>query len=238
MKKINLTFSEEMKLKRLHQSLKDGKKRDRIKTILFLNKGFSYEETADLLLLNEKTIRKIEKWYKEDWKEKFLDDNYVCYSGKLTDKEEKEISDYVEKNMIMDSIIIMNYIYNRFGIKYTRQWVVILLHRIWFVYKKTKKVPSKANLEEQKKYIEKYKKLKAKLTKKEKIYFMDWVHPMHNVENQYCWVKKWEEKEIKSNTWRQRININWAYNIEKQEIIIIDLLLNNKKWLNYYRNII
>ena len=239
MKKINLTFAEEIELKWLHSITKQAKKADRIKTILLLNKGFSYEETSEILLLNEKTIRKVEKWYIEDWKEKFLDDNYVCYNWKLTDEQEKEISDYVENSTIMDSMLVVNFIKEKFDIKYTRQWVNVLLHRLWFVYKKTKKIPSKANKKAQEKHIKEYKELKAKLTEKEKLYFMDWVHPMHNVENQYCWIKRWEEKEVKANTWRDRVNINWAYNIEEQEAIVIESeTINAQSTIELYEKIV
>ena len=60
MKNINITPSEELALRILHKSTKDRKKADRIKTILLLNKGFSYNEVAEILLLDNKTVRTIE----------------------------------------------------------------------------------------------------------------------------------------------------------------------------------
>ena len=50
---------------------------------------------------------------------------------------------------------------------------------------------------------------------------MDGVHPMHNATNGYCWIKKGTEKEVKSNTGRNRININGAYCTETQEITMV-----------------
>lgn len=235
---INLTNEEEILLKQMHRFEKNKKKADRIKTILLLNKGFSYTEVAEILLLDDKTIRKIETWFITDWKEKFLDDNYVCYSWKLTNEEENKIVSFVENNIIMDSIIIVNFIKESFLKTYTRQWVITLLHRLWFVFKKTKKVPSKANKEKQEEFIEKYNNLVLNLTQKEKIYFIDWVHPMHNIDNQYWWIKKWVDKEIKSNTGRNRVNINWAYNLEEQEAIIIQSLsINSQSTIELYKKI-
>lgn len=237
-KKINLTQEEEKFLKILHKSTKDRRKADRIKTILLLNKGFSYTQTAEILLLDDETIKTIERRYCEDWKDKFLDDNYVYYSWKLNKDQEKEVSKYVEENIIMDSILVITFIKEKFNKNYTRQWVLALLHRLWFVFKKTKKVPSKANKEKQEEFIKRYNEIKANLTEKEKIYFIDWVHPMHNVENQYWWIKKGIEKEIKSNTWRERININGAYNIENQEAIIIESkTINSQATIELYKKI-
>ncbi len=221
-KNINLAKEEEIILKVMHKSTKIKKKADRIKTILLLNKGFSYSEVAEILLLDDKTVKTIEKWFLEDWKEKFLDDNYVCYSWKLTKEQELEINNFVEENMIMDSMLVVEFIKTKYGIKYTRQWVLSLLHRLWFTYKKTKKVPSKAEKKEQERFIKEYEELVKNLTEKHKIYFTDWVHPMHNVENQYWWIKKGAEKEIKSNNGRSRVNINWAYNLENQEVVTVE----------------
>lgn len=237
-KKINLTQEEEKFLKILHKSTKDRRKADRIKTILLLNKGFSYTQTVEILLLDDETIKTIERRYCEDWKDKFLDDNYLYYSWKLNKDQEKEVSKYVEENIIMDSILVITFIKEKFNKNYTRQWVLALLHRLWFVFKKTKKVPSKANKEKQEEFIKRYNEIKANLTEKEKIYFIDWVHPMHNVENQYWWIKKGIEKEIKSNTWRERININGAYNIENQEAIIIESkTINSQATIELYKKI-
>jgi len=236
--KINLTKEEEISLKILHKSTKIKKKADRIKSILLLNKGFSYKEIAEILLINDKTVKTIENSYLTDWIDNFLDDNYVCYSWKLTEIQEKEVSDYVEVNIIMDSILVINFIKEKFDKTYTRQWIQSLLHRLDFVFKKTKKVPSKANKEKQEEFLELYSKLERSLTDKEKIYFMDWVHPMHNVENQYWWIKKWTEKEMKSNTWRDRININGAYNVDNQDAIIIESkTINAQSTIELYKKI-
>lgn len=237
-KNINLTKDEELALKILHKTIKDRRKADRIKTILLLNNGFSYSETAEILLLDDKTIRSIEKWYLTDWEGKFLDDNYVCYKWKLTQKQESEIIEFVENDIIMDSMLVVNFIKEKYNKDYTRQWVQTLLHRLWFVFKKTKKIPSKCDKIKQEEFIKIYNELKTNLKEKEKVYFTDWVHPMHNVDNQYWWIKKWTDKEIKSNTWRDRMNINWAYNLENQEVIIIESeTINAQSTIELYKKI-
>lgn len=221
MQKIELSQDQVLILQNIHRSTKDGKKRDRIKTILFLNRWFSYRETAELLLLDDDTVRAISKKFLEDGMDKFLEDDYVCYCWKLTDEQEEKVKDFVRNNMVMDAMIVVEFIKNEFNKIYTRQWVIDLLHRVWFVFKKTKKVPAKANKINQTLFIYNYRVFKAILMEDEVICFIDWVHPMHNVMNQYWWIEKWKEKEIKSNTWRERININGAYNIETQEIVSV-----------------
>ena len=43
---------------------------------------------------------------------------------------------------------------------------------------------------------------------------MDGTHPQHNSVAAYGWIKKGKAKELKSNTGRQRLNINAAIDIE------------------------
>jgi len=64
-KKINLTIEEEKALKILHKTIKDRRKADKVKTILLLNKDFSYSQISEILLLDDKTIRNIEEKYLE-----------------------------------------------------------------------------------------------------------------------------------------------------------------------------
>ena len=49
---------------------------------------------------------------------------------------------------------------------------------------------------------------------------MDGVHPTHNVQPAYCWIRRGKEKEVKSNTGRERLNINGVYSPIDQEIIV------------------
>jgi len=238
MSTFTLTFKEKAILEQMHRSIKDWKKRDRIKTVLFLDRGFSYVETSELLLLDRDTIYKIQKKFKKDWINKFLDDNYICYTGKLSEAEIQKVEKFVEESFIWDSKEIIDFIQDNFWRKYTSSWITKLLHRIGFTYKKTKHIPAKANKEKQEAFIEEYKKCKEELNKDEKILFLDWVHPLHNSHNWYCWIKKGTEKEIKSNTGRERININGVYCVETQEVTIITSeKINAQSTIELYKKI-
>ena len=52
-----LSKAEEAELKRLHKKCKERRMADRIKTILLLNKGISYEQISEILLLDDSTLR-------------------------------------------------------------------------------------------------------------------------------------------------------------------------------------
>jgi Winged helix-turn helix len=60
-----LPAQEVNRLKATHRIEKDRKRADRIKTVLALNEGSTYEQAARLLLLDETTIRRYENEYKK-----------------------------------------------------------------------------------------------------------------------------------------------------------------------------
>lgn len=52
-------------LKEAHVASQTRKNADRIKTVLMLDKGLSYSQVSDLLMLDETTIRRYEKEYQK-----------------------------------------------------------------------------------------------------------------------------------------------------------------------------
>lgn len=238
MEKMKLSQEQISILKLMHRNTKNWKKRDRIKTILFLDEWFTMKETARLLLLDEDTVSKIKEWFLTDWIDKFLDDNYVCYLWKLTEKQKEEVKEYVRNNIVMDAIVVIEFIKKQWNIEYSRSWVIDLLYSLNFTYKKTKLIPSKAKKLLQAIHIFQYRINEVLKTDSEITIFIDWVHPHHNCMSSYWWIEIWEEKHIKSNTWRDRININWAYCLETQEsVIITSESINAQSTIELYKKI-
>ena len=215
-----LTKEEVLSLIYAHRQQKEKRLAYRLNSILLLNKGFSYVEVAEILLLDENTIRGIYSIYVEEGKEGLLSYNYVSPLGYLSEEEEKALASYLESNMYLYSKDIQKYIEKKYDVTYTLEGTRGLLKRLDFVYKKTKHLPGKGDLQKQKDFVKKYKKLKANKSSEDEIYFMDGVHPLHNSMTCNGWIKKGTEKAIHANTGRDRIHINGACNVAKTEVII------------------
>jgi transposase len=97
--------------------------------------------------------------------------------------------------------------------------MVHLLERLGFVFKKTKLVPGKADTQKQQEFIREYHQLRAQMNLTDELLFIDGSHPQHNPVSSYAWILKGQEKEIPTNTGRQRININGAINIDNYDAI-------------------
>ena len=110
-----------------------------------------------------------------------------------------------------------------------------LLHRLNFVYKKAKTIPGKANAELQRAYLAFLEETLKSKGKDDAHYYLDGVHPQHNTQLAYGWIKKGQDKVVKSNSGRQRININGALNADTLEVVMrTDDTINTQSTLKLF----
>lgn len=221
---IKLTEKERQELKQLHKTFrKDQRKSDQIKAILLLDDGYKTIEVSKILLLDEDTITLIKKKYKNRINIKsWLETALLSYEGELTKEQELGVRKFVKTMLITNSQSVLSFIEDHYGITYSKSGVIELLHRLGFVYKKTKVLPGGFDPVKQKEFKEEYKVLENNLLENEAIVFLDGCHPTHNTKVTRAWVQKGEEKNIKSNSGRTRINLHGAYNPHNQDLIIRD----------------
>jgi transposase len=206
-------------LRRAHRATKDKRAADRIKAIYSLAVGYSAKEISDILMIDDETLRNYVKRYQDGGIKALLENNYKGSHSNLSEMELKELEFHVKSNSYLSVDGIVDYVYKTYGIKYSISGMTQLLHRLDFVYKKAKIIPGKANAELQEAYLAMLMKLLENKDKNDPHYFTDGVHPQHNTMPSHGWVKKGEDKIIKTNSARKRININGALNSETLEII-------------------
>jgi len=220
MNELKLNNNQISELLAMHKSIKDKRIAYKINAIILLHKGLSYEEIEEVLLLDERTVRRYKDVYLSEGINGLTENKYKGGQPKLSAKEEKELIKHLEASIFSTATEVCEFVKKQFGVEYTSEGMVHTLHRLGFSYKKTKIVPSKADKEKQEEFVKTYKELKKNQKPTEKVYFMDGVHPTHNVMPAYAWIRKGKEKEVKSNSGRQRININGVYSPDDGEIII------------------
>jgi transposase len=215
-----LSQEEISSLKNAHRVAK--KKRDayRINTIVLLGTGWTIREVAEALFLDDETIRNYLKRYKTGKLNALLDDNYKGYSGKLSKSEICQLDKHLNKNTYLRTQDIVYYVTKQLNVEYCISGMTDLLHRLNYAYKKPKLVPGKPDEDAQEEFVESYKELKKTKGANDPVYFMDGTHPQHNSVAAYGWIKKGKVKELKSNTGRQRLNINGAFNIDELRTVV------------------
>jgi len=219
MKNFTLSSEEISKLRIAHRTAKSKRDADRIKAIVLLSKGWTPVQVAEALLIDDETIRNYLKRYQSGGIKGLLKDNYKGFIGKLSAEEIRLLDNHLGNKIYIRVQEIISYVNKEFRVKYSISGMTELLHRMSYVYKKPKVVPGKANVEAQKTFIRSYKRIKT-IRGNDPIYFMDGTHPQHNTVAAYGWIKKGTNKEIKSNSGRQRLNINGAINIDNLKMSV------------------
>lgn len=203
-----------------HREEKEKRIADRIKTILNLNDGYSFNEISKFLLLDDDTLRNYFDIYIREGVDGLMHLKYVSGLSYLSSKEIEKLDLHLQKEMYPTAKEVAHYIDKKYGVKYTVEGVRWLLHKLNFVFKKTKHLPGKGSLKKQKAWVVKYNEMKASKGKKDEMYFMDGVHPIHNSITAKAWIKKGTEKGIQANTGRERLNINGLCNVATSEVLI------------------
>ena len=217
MKDYTLSKEKIVELEKFHRSLRDKRQADRVKAVIALSKGWSAVQVAEILLFDEKTSRHYFERYQKDGLDALLDDHYSGAESKLDEHQMSELEGYLEEHILPDAKSVIAHIDKQYGIHYSVSGVTDLLHRLGFSYKKPTHVPGKQDPAQQQLFLEEYEQLKANKGENDPIYFADATHPQHNSVPSYGWIKKGQEKELKANCGRQRLNINGAINIETLE---------------------
>ena len=194
---------------------KNRKYADRIRVILLLNKGKSAIKISEYLFLDEGTVRNYKNRYKQGSLKELLNDDHTGRSSYLSPKEQKELIVELESKVYPTTKSIISYVKEEFGVVYKIGGMTSLLHKLGFSYKKPKGVPGKAKRKEQEAFLEEYNEVKDKGL----VYFTDSTHPMLNPVLSSGWIRKKKEFDVKTNSGRERVNINGAIEINTLSVV-------------------
>jgi len=215
-----LSSEEELELLSMHRSMKDKRKAYRINAIILLNRGYTKTEVERILLIDRKSLLKYEKDYRKGGIDKLIRDEYLFYSGKLSEHDKKVLKKDLGATVFQTAKAVRDHVYKKFGKRYTNDGMVKLLHSLGFSYKKTKMVPAKADRTQQENFISDYRKLRENMGENEGLYFLDAMHPVYNNIPGYGWIETGKEKEVKTASGRQRLSINGLYSPITNEVVI------------------
>lgn len=211
-----LTTEERESLKRKHRHERDRRVADRIKAVLWKDKGWTYRQIAEALMLDEDTIsHQIDEYITQH---KLKPENGGSES-KLSISETAELISHLEANTYFKVDNICFYVKKTYNIEYTRQGMTDWLHTHKFSYKQPKEVPIKADPEKQATFVENYNKLRGELPENEPIFFIDSVHPTMATKVSAGWIRTGQDKLIGTTASRTRINLTGAINLKNMKVI-------------------
>lgn len=115
-------------------------KRDYVKAtvLLMLDLGETPPKVAVCLGIDDATVYRHLENYQTNGLDKFLGNNYVGYWGKLSSFEIAGLRKELKERLYESCQAICEFVEKRFSVTYTAQGMCDLLHRIGYVYKKTR----------------------------------------------------------------------------------------------------
>lgn len=219
-----LTEAQVIQLKLAHKQTREKRLADRIKAVLYVHFGLSYEEIAKLLMFDEVTVRRYCTQFKEKGVDGLLEYRYTGGQTRLTTNQEAQLKVFLRDTTKRTAKEVVDYVEKVYGVRFSVIGITKLLHRLGFTYKKPKMVPGKVDRIKQEAFLITYRKTKAQLGLHDSLYFLDATHPQHNVQPDYGWILKGKahDKFIKTNSGRERLNLNGALNFKDKTAIVLE----------------
>ena len=185
--------------------------------LLLSDKGWSFKEIAEALLLDEESISAHVHGYIEKKQVRFTTGGS---KSKLDPTQTAELVQHVEGNTYMRVAEICGHVQATYGIDYTIQGMTFWLHSHGFSYKKPKEVPAKADPEKQAVFIKMYEELLKATLEDEPILFADGVHPTMATKVAYGWIRRGTDKPIATTASRTRMNLMGAINLQTMAVTV------------------
>jgi transposase len=214
--KINLAKEEKTQLELRHQVERDGRIRDRIKSVLLRDEGWSISKIAQALRISSDTVGRYVCDYLEN---KDITFNHQGSCEKLSAKQSEELVAHLGERLYTKACDIALYIKEVYGIDYTIAGITDWLKRHDFSYKLTKGQPAKADAVAQREFVGVYEQLKQETPEKEPILFIDAVHPTIATKPARGWIGKGIEKIVLTTASRTRMNIVGAIELSTMTVI-------------------
>ncbi len=216
MKNFVLTPEKIEELRRAHRAAKrmeDVRLAYRLNAVILLGTGWTLRQVSEALLLDEETLRHYISRYTILGVEALSKDDHKGKACSLLDDQIERLKLFMDQHICLSSAEPIHFVQEAFGVEYTPRGMGLLLARMGYVYKKPKLLPGKVDAEAQLQFLEDYDFINESLGSNDVVYFSDATHPTHNTMPAYGWIKKGERCELKTNSGRQRLNINGAINI-------------------------
>jgi transposase len=226
---IRANFLSEEDRNKLTALARDGSVASRVtrraNALVLLDAGWSCQEIAAALLLNDDTIRGWFKLFEQRGIEGLTSFDVGGSASFLSAAQEGALKVFVSAALPRSTRQIGAWIEKEFGLVYeSRSGLIALLHRLGLEYHKPHVIPAKLDENKQRAFIEDYEKLLNSLGDDEAVLFADAVHPTHAARPAGCWAPKQEKIAIEQTSGRERINIHGAIELATGQTRMIEVI--------------
>jgi transposase len=196
----------------------------RANALVLLDDGMSCSAVAQVLLLDDDTVRTWYELYQEDGIEGLVSFNHEGGSCRLTVERQDKLKLWIAETLPRTTREVGAWIEREYGISYeSRSGLIALLHRLGMEHRKPKAISRKLDPAKQAGFIKAYNALLNQLPNDEAVVFGDAVHPTHAVRPVGCWAPKETPVAVEQSSGRNRLNIHGVVNLETGQTVMNDV---------------
>lgn len=196
----------------------------RANAILLLDDGWSCEDVARALYLDDDTVRGWHAAFASGGTQALRRFGWKGSRSKLSPNQEAELVETLSGRLFASTAAVMAHIEKCHGIVYSKPGTIKLLHRLGFDYRKPKGLPAKADAAAQEAFVAAYEKLLNGLEPDEVVYFSDAVHPEYQSRPAHGWVRRGDRPAVRKGKGRERMNLMGALNLETFDLQLVETL--------------
>jgi transposase len=218
-----LTAADRTHLLRMMRRQTNSHVHRRMNVLLLLDDGWAVERIAEALYIDADTVREHRRLYETAGMAGLERLNYQGSEPALSEAQIEALKTELNTRLYMASKEVCGFVLRTFGVGYTANAMTKLLKRLGYVYKKPKCVPAKADAAVQEKFAtETLLPLMAQADAGHPLYFGDGMHPAYKGHPAYGWIRRGEDRELKSNHGRVNVNINGALSWPGREVVHLE----------------
>jgi len=228
MKTIQLTAQQRHEIHERRRQAQDRRIYQRLSAVLWSDAGRTREEVADL---SGVSTRQVGQWLRI-FRNKGLDAlctlHYRGDPGRLRPAQVERLKQEIARGAFHNADQVRAWIEEQFGVTYSASGVKDLLHRIGASYHKVSGFFWKADRDEQRKFVRKYRRHRREAGPTTRRYFVDACHPVWGLELLYCcWLLVGQRYYVGVGSGRKRLNILGAYCPDDHDYVDLRLTKEN-----------
>jgi transposase len=218
-----LTDGERRELRALaRDGLSESRVTRRANAIVLLDDGWTYEEVAKALLIDDDTVRAWHRLYEEQGLVGLAVFHFGGGLSRLSAEQESALKAWAREALPANTSVVGAWIKATFGLDYSHAGLIALMHRLGMVYRKPELVRPDLDPARQQAFIDLYNRVLNSLGPDEAVMFGDAVHPTHQVRPAGCWAPKDEAIAIPPSSGRERVNIHGAIDLETGQTQMVE----------------
>jgi transposase len=228
MKTIRLTTQQRHEINERRRQAQDRRIYQRLSAVLWIDAGRTREEVAELSGVSTRQVGQWLRIYRNKGLDELCTLHYRGDPGRLRPAQVERLKQEIARGTFHNADQVRAWIEQQFGVTYSASGVKDLLHRIGASYHKVSGFFWKADRDEQRAFVRKYRRHRRAAGPGTRRYFVDACHPVWGLELLYsCWLLVGQRYYVGVGSGRKRLNILGAYSPDDHDYVDLRLAKEN-----------